>query len=179
MVDIFGEYGLKKSYGALFEKGTAFQAFLSALSYHHWHAPVSGTIEDIYTIPGTYYLDQSQFLSKFDPSTPDMSQSFISHTAARMIYILKADNPKIGYIGLVYIGMAECSGVESSKKIGEHVKKGDHIGNFLFGGSSYLMLMQKSSKVSFVEEDKLYSKNCCGKVKQIQQKVLSFLALVD
>ena len=104
LVDIFGDYGHEKGYGALFEKGTVFQAFLSALSYHHWHAPVSGVIEDIYTIPGTYYLDQSQFLKKFDPSTPDMSQSFISHTAARMVYILKADNPKIGYIGLVYIG---------------------------------------------------------------------------
>ena len=42
--------------------------------------------------------------------------------------------------------MAECSGVESSKKIGDKVEKGDHIGNFLFGGSSYVMLLQKHVK---------------------------------
>ena len=42
LVDIFGDYGHEKGYGALFVKGTVFQAFLSALSYHHWHAPVSG-----------------------------------------------------------------------------------------------------------------------------------------
>ena len=89
----------------MFVKGTVFQAFLSALAYHHWHAPVTGEIVDIYKIPGTYFLDQSQFHKKFDPSTPDMSQSFISHTAARMVYIIKADNPKIGYVGLVFIGI--------------------------------------------------------------------------
>ena len=104
-MDIFGEYGHEKGYGAQFVGGTVFQAFLSALSYHHWHAPINGTIEDIYKIPGTYFLDQSQFLNKFDPSTPDMSQSFISHTAARMVYIINADNPKIGKIGLVFIGI--------------------------------------------------------------------------
>ena len=73
--------------------------------------------------------------------------------------------------------MAECSGVESSKKVGAHVKKGDHIGNFLFGGSSYLMLFQKHSSLEFA--DTLYSKNCCGKVNQEQQAVLSYLATVE
>ena len=42
LVDMFGDYGLEKGYGGMFVGGTVFQAFLSALSYHHWHAPVSG-----------------------------------------------------------------------------------------------------------------------------------------
>ncbi len=33
-----------------------------------------------------------------------MSLAFISATAARMVFVIKADNPKIGYVGLVYIG---------------------------------------------------------------------------
>jgi phosphatidylserine decarboxylase len=51
--------------------------------------------------------------------------------------------------------MAECSGVSNSVIPGEKVKKGDHIGNFLFGGSSYVMLFQKGVKLTFT--DGLYS----------------------
>jgi phosphatidylserine decarboxylase len=39
-----------------FVGGTVYQAFLSALNYHHWHSPVSGTIEKAFVKPGTYYL---------------------------------------------------------------------------------------------------------------------------
>ena len=38
-----------------FEGGTLFQAFLSALSYHHWNSPVSGTIVKAYNLDGSYY----------------------------------------------------------------------------------------------------------------------------
>lgn len=53
----------KDHLASLFCGGTIYQAFLGALDYHRWHSPVSGTIETIYQIPGTYYLDQSQFIS--------------------------------------------------------------------------------------------------------------------
>lgn len=48
--DMFGEEGQVKNYGSLFEGGTVYQAFLSALYYHHWHAPIDGVVEDIYSI---------------------------------------------------------------------------------------------------------------------------------
>jgi phosphatidylserine decarboxylase len=41
---MFGEVGQSKKYGNLFEGGTVYQAFLSALSYHHWHAPIDGIV---------------------------------------------------------------------------------------------------------------------------------------
>ena len=104
LADMFGKRGLRKGYGGLFVGGTIFQSFLSAMKYHHWHAPVSGKIVDAYKVPGTYFLDQSQFLKDIDQSSPDQSQSFISATAARMVIIIKADNPMIGCVGLVYIG---------------------------------------------------------------------------
>lgn len=44
-----------------FEGGTLYQAFLSALSYHHWNSPVSGTIVKAYNLDGSYYgADLSQ-----------------------------------------------------------------------------------------------------------------------
>lgn len=59
--DMFGKRGLSKKYGSLFVGGTIYQAYLSAMNYHQWHSPVDGRIVDVYKIPGTYYLDQSQF----------------------------------------------------------------------------------------------------------------------
>jgi phosphatidylserine decarboxylase len=49
-----------------FEGGTVYQAFLSALSYHRWHSPVSGTIRKVRIVNGTYYLE-NQFEGFADP----------------------------------------------------------------------------------------------------------------
>ena len=42
------------------EGATVYQAFLSALSYHRWHSPVSGTIRKAYVVGGSYYLQNLQ-----------------------------------------------------------------------------------------------------------------------
>lgn len=40
-----------------FVGGTVYQAFLSALSYHRWHAPVSGTVRKAWVQDGTYFSE--------------------------------------------------------------------------------------------------------------------------
>ena len=40
-----------------FVDGQVYQAFLSALSYHRWHAPVSGTVISVENVIGTYYSE--------------------------------------------------------------------------------------------------------------------------
>lgn len=35
-----------------FVGGTVFQALLSALSYHRWHSPVTGTVKKAYVVRG-------------------------------------------------------------------------------------------------------------------------------
>jgi phosphatidylserine decarboxylase len=40
-----------------FVGGTVYQAFLSALSYHRWHAPVSGKVVKAYIKDGTYFSE--------------------------------------------------------------------------------------------------------------------------
>ena len=73
--------------------------------------------------------------------------------------------------------MAECSGVSNSTKIGDHVQQGDHIGNFLFGGSSYMMLFQNSANLKFT--DTLYNKDKDGNLEERLQPVLSYLATIE
>jgi phosphatidylserine decarboxylase len=92
LYDMFAEGRFKKGYAQQFVGGTVYQAFLSALFYHRWHSPVDGTIVDIYNVPGTYYLDQSQTNPDYDPASPDESQAFLSAVAARQVFIIDADN---------------------------------------------------------------------------------------
>lgn len=67
-------------------------------------------------------------------------------TSVRQIYIIKADNPKIGRIAVIEIGMAEVSGIVSHKKTGDKVAKGELLGGFRFGGSSHAIIFDKDAK---------------------------------
>jgi len=60
---------------------------------------------DIYSIPGTYYLTQSQYLDHYDPLSPNESQKFLSAAATRLVIVIKADNSKVGYVAIIYIGI--------------------------------------------------------------------------
>lgn len=155
--DMFGGSKYQKEEVAKhFEGGTIYQAFLSALYYHRWHAPVDGVIEDIYAIDGTYYLDQSQFIS-YDEGSPNNSESFLSAVAARKVIIINCSNPNIGKVGIIYIGMAEVSSCIHTVNVGDNVKKGQEIGYFMFGGSSHAMVFEKKAKLHF--KQKVYSFN--------------------
>ncbi|KAF4343579.1 phosphatidylserine decarboxylase 2 [Fusarium beomiforme] len=134
--------------------GTVYQAFLSAKSYHRWHAPVSGTVVDIDLVPGSYYSEN--FFEGLvgdpdspDPAAPNYSQPYISAVATRGIIWIQANNPKIGLMAIVFIGMAEVSGCEFIVKKNDKITKGQQIGMFHFGGSSHCMVFQPGVKVLF------------------------------
>lgn len=127
--------------------GTVYQAFLSALSYHRWHAPVSGRIVKTKIVEGTYY---SEALSvPYDPSGPDLSQPYIAEIATRGLIFIEADNPKIGLMCFVAIGMAEVSTCDIRVFEGQHVKKGDELGMFHFGGSTHCLVFGPQVDLEF------------------------------
>lgn len=136
-----------------FEGGTVYQAFLSALSYHRWHSPVSGTIRKVRVVNGTYYLENQYegFLDAdgADPSAPNNSQPFLTSVATRALIFIEADNPKIGLMCVVPVGMAEVSSCDITVKAGDRVKKGDQLGMFHFGGSTHCLLFRKGVELAF------------------------------
>jgi phosphatidylserine decarboxylase len=130
-----------------FEGGTIYQAFLSALSYHRWHSPVSGTILKAYTLQGTYY---SETLSEgFDAEGPNLSQGYITEVATRAFIYIESDNPRIGLICFVAVGMAEVSTCQITVYEGQHVNKGEELGMFHFGGSTHCLLFRPEVKLEF------------------------------
>ena len=147
VVDILSQDPLAEQ----FVGGTIYQAFLSALSYHRWHSPVSGTIRKSYVVDGTYYSeplfeDFSQDKGA-DPQGQSVSQEYLSAVATRAIMFIEADNPKIGLMAFLGIGMTEVSTCEVTVKEGQHVKKGDEIGMFHFGGSTQCLMFRKGVEV--------------------------------
>lgn len=126
-----------------FVGGTIYQAFLSALSYHRWHAPVSGKIVKTKLINGSYY---SQALSMgFDPEAPNKSQGYINEVATRALIFIEADEPTIGLMCFMAVGMAEVSTCEITVYEGQHITKGQEIGMFHFGGFTPLLNLSSRS----------------------------------
>lgn len=124
----------------VFVDGTVWQAFLSALEYHRWHSPVSGTVVRAWVQPGTYYSEaDSQGTAAAEPT---LSQGYLAHVATRAIVLVEADDPAIGLVACVFIGMSDVSSCVIGPDVeeGARVGKGDELGWFQFGGSSVCVL---------------------------------------
>jgi phosphatidylserine decarboxylase len=131
----------------LFEGGTIYQAFLSALSYHRWHSPVSGRIVKTRLIDGSYYA--SALSAGFDSASPNESQGYIAQVASRALIFIEADSPDVGLMCIVFVGMAEVSSNEITAYEGQHVEKGDQLGMFHFGGSTHVLIFRPGVNLEF------------------------------
>lgn len=135
-----------------FVGGTVYQAFLSAKSYHRWHAPVSGRVVGIEHVPGTYYSENcfEGLSGDPDPAAPNYSQPYISAVATRGIIYIQARDPRIGLMAIVFIGMAEISSCHFIVGVNDVIEKGQQIGMFHFGGSSHCMLFRPGVNLRFL-----------------------------
>lgn len=124
-----------------FVGGTVYQAFLNAFNYHRWHSPVTGKIKSVELVPGTYYA--ASLAEGFDKGSPNLSQGYITNYAARAIILIEADNPDIGLMAFVSVGMSEISSNVVTVKENQKVKKGDQLGYFQFGGSTHCLIFAK------------------------------------
>ncbi|KAF7560801.1 hypothetical protein G7046_g3337 [Stylonectria norvegica] len=136
-----------------FAGGTIYQAFLSALSYHRWHAPVSGTVRRAFVQEGTYFSEplvvasEDPLVLEIDTAGIGAAQGYLSALATRAIILIEADNPKIGLMAFIGIGMDEVSTCDITVKEGQHITKGQQTGMFHFGGSSHCLLFRKGVKL--------------------------------
>jgi phosphatidylserine decarboxylase len=143
-----------------FINGTVYQAFLSPQDYHRWHSPVDGTIVKAEIVPGTYYAvlpDPGAPVGDPDlkPGDPRgaliRSQSWLTLSSTRALIYIEADNPKIGLIGFIGVGMAEVSTCEITVKKHQKVSTGDELGMFHFGGSSHALIFRPEAKIVFAD----------------------------
>src|SRR5450631_2177373 len=144
----------------MFAGGSVYQAYLSPLSYHRWHSPVDGIVTKAYVKDGTYYSEAPS--EGFDPAGPNDSQGYITAVATRALIFIQADSPRIGLMCVLAVGMAEVSTCQITAYVGHHVRKGDQIGMFHFGGSTHCLIFMPGVNLEFDHHGQtpgLHSKN--------------------
>jgi len=154
---------LADNYVEYFKGGTALQSFLNTPDYHRWHAPCNGIIKKIVPVAGTYFAQSPDTIGlptnptgKNDPAPPYLqSLTFFANTATRALIFIEAENPKLGCVCFIGIGMTEISSCEATVYEGQKVVRGDELGMFHFGGSSCLILFRKDANVQVDKEYKV------------------------
>lgn len=140
-------------YSTQFVGGTVYQAFLNGCDYHRWHSPVDGTIIKATKIPGTYFSGTLSVGE--DKHIPNKSQAYICQVATRAVILIEADNPAIGLMCFMAIGMTDVSSCEINPGIitndndKRQVKKGQEIGTFHYGGSGYCLVFRPGVPLEF------------------------------
>ncbi|KAI1499589.1 Phophatidylserine decarboxylase-domain-containing protein [Biscogniauxia marginata] len=138
---------------AQFNWATVYQAYLSALSYHRWHAPVDGRVVRAFVKDGTYFSEPlfegpgDYNVHEIDIKGIRIAQGYRAALATRAIVFIQADNPAIGLMAFIGVGLDEVSTCEITVSQGQHVKKGEQLGMFHFGGSSHCLLFRESVKI--------------------------------
>jgi phosphatidylserine decarboxylase len=156
-----GPSGVKRA--DQFIGGTIYQAFLSPQDYHRWHSPVNGKIVDGYVLDGSYYAvipDAGAEIGDPDlvPGDPRggliRSQPFLTLSATRAVIFIEAENPLIGLMCFIGLGMCEVSTCELSKKVRnkESITVGEELGMFHFGGSSHVMIFNNKAAITFADD---------------------------
>ncbi len=131
-------------YKDAFANGTFVHYFLGPYSYHRFHTPVSGVMEECYPVKGKVYLNVNITDNQFD--APDGSEDAYEFTQARGVVTMDTTNSPFGNVGIVAIipiGMAQVSSVNMTATTGKTYLKGDEFGYFLFGGSDIIVLFQE------------------------------------
>ncbi|KAJ7762423.1 phosphatidylserine decarboxylase [Mycena maculata] len=138
-------------YAAQFMGGTVFQGFLSVTGYHRRYARVTGVVRRVVPLPGTYFCQSPATLEETD--NPYLrSLSFITALTTRALVFIESDNPSIGLMCFIAVGMTEVSTCETPVKEGDRVTRGDELGMFHFGGSTHVLIFRPEMKLQFFDD---------------------------
>ena len=133
--------GNDSQYRDAFANGVLTHTFLNVNDYHRYHFAVGGTIKEKKKVVQNVALEVAwnSTQNKYDPI--DSTGWQFSQTRGYVI----VDTEKYGLVALIPMGMAQVSSVnfEDDVEVGATHEKGDMLGNFLFGGSDFVMLFQE------------------------------------
>ncbi len=127
-------------YKDAFANGILTHTFLDVNDYHRYHFAVGGEIKEVKNIVKNVSLEVV-WDAKEGKYAPIDSTGW-QFTQTRGVVVM--DTGKYGLVALIPMGMAQVSSVnfEAIVKPGIIHTKGDMLGNFLFGGSDFVILFQ-------------------------------------
>ncbi len=144
----------------IFEGGYVFQTYLNPYNYHKWQVPVNGKVLfDPIVVPGAFF--NKLVIPDFSGATT-ASLPYLSQVNARGLIVFKTED--YGHVCCIPLGMSEVSTVkfDSKMKKGKQVSKGDPMGMFEYGGSSFVTIYEKLPDQMLIfknERGELYPQN--------------------
>ena len=139
----------------MFTGGSIFQTYLNPYNFHRWWVPVNGEVLFTpFSIPGCFF--NKLVLPDFGGATT-ASLPYLAQVNARGLIVIKTE--EYGHVCCIPLGMSEVSTVQFSDKMiqGATVKKGDEMGMFNYGGSSFVLIFEKipGKKLTFQDASEM------------------------
>jgi phosphatidylserine decarboxylase len=134
-------------YAKKFVGGTALSCVLMPNTYHHYHAPVSGTMVEAKVVDGAFFGHPD--FPKWAPSNGNVGAPGAEFSPfenfQRGYFII--DTGKYGHVAMVAVGLNTISSVVFKKPFDDlrkpvKVTRGDELGYFLYGGSLFMMIFE-------------------------------------
>ncbi|KAG6836610.1 hypothetical protein H0H93_006160 [Arthromyces matolae] len=94
------------------------------------------------------------------------SQGYLTSVATRVNIYIQADNPDIGLMCFMGVGMAEVSSCEVTVKKGDRVEQGQETGMFHFGGSTSCLIFRPETNIKFTDVVKVGDMNTVLKLNE-------------
>ena len=151
--DISQLIGEDSKYKDAFAGGTLTHTFLDVNDYHHYHAPVDGTLRELRKIPGVaagggYTLwDDEQKLYYY---VNNLGFQMVETRSCAII-----ENEEFGLVAMLPVGMSQicsCNWIPSLH-VGQTLHRGDEMGYFLFGGSDVVLIFQRGVEVELLHSE--------------------------
>ena len=136
------------SYAGQFIGGTAMACFLLPDSYHHYHAPVTGTVVASQQDVDGIYFGMPDLPAMVNRGNPGYDQDFsVFEQFRRGYFIIKT--PEFGYVAMVPVGLSTIGSVIFEEQFRDvkpdhpvQLLKGDRMGRFQYGGSLVILIFE-------------------------------------
>jgi phosphatidylserine decarboxylase len=133
-------------YAGRFVGGTALSCVLMPSTYHHYHAPVSGSVVEAKIIEDAYYGYDDFPAWAHGGNVGYYGTEFNQFASFKRGYFI-IDTGKYGHVALVPVGLNTVSSIVFDEKFEDlskpvPIKRGDELGYFLYGGSLFIMIFE-------------------------------------
>lgn len=141
-----------------FVGGTVYQTYVNGgADWHGFSAPINGKVVGVEKIRGYAWTESDT--SPPDPMSGPYSQGWAAGVATRGLIYIDSGSERLGVVCVVPIGLTEVSSLDCFVKEGQMVKKGDTLGWFSFGGSSFALVFQPRALREILVKPPLIGRN--------------------
>jgi phosphatidylserine decarboxylase len=135
--DMIDKYNLVE----MFTGGYIFQTYLNPYNFHRWWCPVNGKVLFApLTVPGCFF---SKLVIPDYGGATTASTPYLAEVNARGLIVFETED--YGHVCCIPLGMSEVSSVvfDPTMVQGARVAKGQEMGMFNYGGSSFAIIYEK------------------------------------